>query len=164
MPGAPSGALPRALSRISRFSTPVTGGWDWNTCSRSSWKKGSLEKGSFREGLFSREVFEVERFASMRAWENADFGPPARNRKKIAEKIDFGLSRKIGKKAPKNRKNGYFLAIFSLFSGRGQNRFFGDFFPDFGPPARNRHSPRHAYPQREIQKNPKNLSRFSKPQ
>ena len=27
-PGAPSGALPRALSRISHFSTPVTGGWD----------------------------------------------------------------------------------------------------------------------------------------
>ena len=29
-PGAPSGALPRALSRISHFSTPVTGGWDCN--------------------------------------------------------------------------------------------------------------------------------------
>ena len=27
-PGAPSGALPRALSRISHFRTPVTGGWD----------------------------------------------------------------------------------------------------------------------------------------
>ena len=32
-PGAPSGALPRALSRISisHFSTPVTGGWDCKT-------------------------------------------------------------------------------------------------------------------------------------
>ena len=48
----------------------------------------------------------------------------------------------MGKKSQKNRKNGskigfranfpIFLAIFSPFSGRGQNRFFGDFFPISG--------------------------------
>ena len=31
-PGALSGALPRALSWISHFSTPVTGGWACKTC------------------------------------------------------------------------------------------------------------------------------------
>ena len=92
----------------------------------------------------------------MRAWENADFGPPARNRKKNRRKIDFGLTRKIGKKSPKNRKNGPktdFRAVFPIF-----RRFFPYFpgeakidfsaiFSDFGPEARNRHSPRHAYSQ-----------------
>ena len=42
----------------------------------------------------------------MRAWENADFGSPARNRNKNRRKIDFGLVRKIGKNRKKNRKNG----------------------------------------------------------
>ena len=76
--------------------------------------------------------------------------------KKSRRKIDFGLTRKIGKESPNNRKNGS-KSVFGPFF-----LFFGDFFPvfgvrlksifrrffsDFGPEARNRHSPRHAYSQ-----------------
>ena len=38
---------------------------------------------------------------SLRAWEKADFRPPARNRQKNRRKIDFGLTGKIGKNHPK---------------------------------------------------------------
>ena len=36
-PGAPPGALRRARSRISHFSTPVTSGWDCNTLMVDAW-------------------------------------------------------------------------------------------------------------------------------
>ena len=75
------------------------------------------------------------RIASMRAWENADFG-------KKSPKHRFWPHPKNREKSPKNRKNGpktdfwaifpIFGRFFSLFSGRGQNRFFGDFFPISG--------------------------------
>ena len=114
----------------------------------------SIEKG----GSPKRAVPPGTKLASMRAWEKADFGPPARNRKKNRWKIDFGLSRKIGKKSLKNRKNGpktdfwaifpIFLRFFPYFPGEAKIDFLA-IFSDFGPEARNRHSPRHAYSQNE---------------
>ena len=81
----------------------------------------------------------------MRAWENADFGLG-----KKSPKTDFGLTRKMGKKSPKNRKNGSKIGFRAIFP------IFWRFFPHFPGEAkidfsailfRNRHSPGHAYSQ-----------------
>ena len=91
----------------------------------------------------------------MCAWENADFRPEARNRKKNRRKIDFGLTRKIGKKSPQNRKpifEPFFLFLgdfFPIFQVRPKS-IFRRFFSDFGPESRNGHSPRHTYSQSKV--------------
>ena len=59
----------------------------------------------------------------MRAWENADFGPPARNRKKIAEKSKLASPGKYGKNRPKIGKMAQ-KSVFGPFV-----LFWGDFFP-----------------------------------
>ena len=61
-----------------------------------------------------------------RAWENANFGLPARNRKKKSPKIDFDLTRKIGKK---NRPEIGKMARKTIFEPFFL--FWGDFFPYF---------------------------------
>ena len=101
------------------------------------------------------------RFASMRAWENADFGPPARNRKKIPPKNRFWPHpenreknrRKIGKMAQKSVFGPFFpifRRFFPYFPGEAKIDFSAILFPDFGPEARNRHSPRHTYSQIQV--------------
>ena len=65
--------------------------------------------------------FSESSVASRRAWENADFGPEARNRKKIAEKSILNGEKKrtkIGKMARKPIFEPFFL-------------FLGDFSPVF---------------------------------
>ena len=99
--------------------------WRWFGFQKFVWGAHG-RRGGFRKLLFLR-VCVPGIFCRFRA-----SGPKS---EKNRRKIDFGLTRKIGKKSPKNRKNGSkigFRAIFFLFFPWGQNRFFGDFFPISG--------------------------------
>ena len=66
----------------------------------------------------------------MRAWENANFGPPARNRQKIAEKSILASPGKLGKDRPKigNMARKPIFEPFFLFCN--------EFFPYFPGEAR----------------------------
>ena len=87
---------------------------------------------------FSSEIEHSTKLAILIAWYRPHFGPEARNGEKMAEKWILAApgkweknDRKMETLAKKRAKNANF-PIFLPFSRRGQNPFFGHFFPISG--------------------------------